>query len=309
MRKLKIYNSKTSIIRNINLILLGMSELVYSFSIWSYSLTFYFAKKSTHDFKPVTEISPNCTVSTWLAVIDRDQPMIVWYGTINIGALRTIYLIIFSTRCLQARYLQRPIRKIVIKLATSFSVQAVILLACSTIYTFLILLVLGPIFLFISFLILIYDSKKFLRFLIFNNRSVYFQYKNLKYYENQAQLHTWYKVISITVLISFFFGILSLTSRNLFYVIEIFFSPSICFLNKIYGFKIDTRNETVGVNEILEALSLYIFPFCAFVFVLFNSFPLLIVSSLSLYNGIWQRKKNERVNRELLKKLIEKQYY
>ena len=138
--KTKMYNYNTAIGRNILLMFVGGSEIVYALLIYSYVMFFYL--KHQHK-RPTTVIASNYTVSTWLATSYEHTEMLVWFGCVNIGVILCVKLISLTTSYLKNRYLNFPVRKLFVKFAISFSIQAVIILACSTLYTFILLLIIG----------------------------------------------------------------------------------------------------------------------------------------------------------------------
>ena len=182
--KTRKYNYDTAIGRNILMISIGGAEIGYVVLIYSYVIFFYLRHKHNPD-KVV--IASNCTISNWLASSYEHQELLVWYGFVNLGVIMCVMLISLTTSFLKYRYLNLTVRKLFVKFAISFSVQSVIILACSTIYTFILLLMIGPFLILTNIIMLIRISRDFSRFLIFNNRSVFFQYRNAAVFKTQER--------------------------------------------------------------------------------------------------------------------------
>lgn len=303
--KTRVYNYKTAIGRNILMILFGGTEVGYTILIYFYIIVFYLSRLQQNG--ATSGLTSNCTISTWLVDSYEHPIMLVWYGCVNLGVILCVMSISLTTSYLKSRYLNFPVRKLFAKFAISFSIQAAIILVCSTRYTFILLLIIGPFLILTNIIILCRNSRDFSRFLIFNNRSVFFQHKNTRLYETQGKLHTCYKLTIICVLTSLTFGFLGMLSRNLFYILEILFFGD-CLLNTIYGIKLSINISTEWVEHLIFILSLYLYPFFSLLYVSFYSLPLFLISIFSMINKcrLFFRNRNTYIhyNQEIMEAII-----
>ena len=301
--KTRKYNYRTAIGRNVLMISIGGAEIGYAILIYLYVIFFYLSHQHN---RATSEIASNCTISNWLVYSYEHRGLLVWYGFVNLGAIMCVMLISLTTNFLKYRYINLPVRKLFVKFAISLSIQSVIILACSTIYTFILLLVIGPFLLLTNIIMLIRISRDFSRFLIFNNRSLFFQYRKSALFKTQEHLHKCYKLTIICVITSLTFGVLCVFSRNLFFCLEILLFGD-CLLNKIYGTKLSILVSTEWVEYLISILSLYLFPLFGLLYISFHSLPLFILSAFSMINECRRfRKRNAYIhyNQEIMEAIL-----
>ena len=155
-----LYNHKTTIIKCLFIIGILSFEII----TWCYVLVYHSVFNTNIKHKSVINkvhmISPNCSVHPRMGFYYHYPASRLIPILMAIMLCTLINLISLLTTFLKKRYYVHPFRTSLIRYIVWWSFQAIILLACCTIYTLPILFILSPSLALVNWFYLIYESKQ-----------------------------------------------------------------------------------------------------------------------------------------------------
>ena len=149
-------------------------------------------------------------------------------------------LLSILTRYLAARYLNHSFKRTLMKYISWLAVQLVVVLICSTIYTFVFSLLLFPLMSLLNWIVLLRDNRILSRVLKSNLREVELHSNNKVLYREQLSAYRFYRIFQKTLLLSLFLLVIVAIMTNLFFFLSIL--KSMCLVNIVYGIKYSMPN-------------------------------------------------------------------
>ena len=126
----------------------------------------------------------------------------------NISLLLSVHLLILIailSRYLVARYLNHSFKRTLIKYLIWCSIQCILVVFCSTPYTWIFLVPIIPIIILANWILLVRDTYILSRVLRSNLRDILLYTNNNAFYNQQLTAYTFYRIFRILSLVSLFF--------------------------------------------------------------------------------------------------------
>ena len=307
----KLYNLKTHFVKYVLIVMCLSAEICGIIFFFSFSVLYT---------EPLTSELNN----EWIQIQSKYQcylnyqiahiiffPFHLFLYTFGYLQLFLLFVLLsILTRYLAARYLNHSFKRTLIKYISWLAAQFVIVLFCSTIYTFIFSLFLFPFIILLNWIVLLRDNRILSRVLKSNLREIELHSNNKVLYREQLSAFKFYRIFNKTLLISLFLLVSVIILFNLSIVFQ--FIQSMCILNIVYGIKHPMPN-------IIQLSSLFIILFDHFVTIILSvlyslstSLPIICVTIIPLVRACVKRYKSRhnvyRYNYENIKQPLLKGY-
>ena len=292
----KLYNLETHFVKNLLMLLCIAVELIYIF--WFEVLGIANVRYSREYSKYNSTIIaieakyPNCYIHSTMKEFYFFPFAIILRNIESFIFVLLFFLLSILTRYLAARYLNHPFNRTLRKYIIWLSVQFIIIVACSTLYTVIISFVLCPVLLVINWFVLLKDSQFLSRVLKSNLIEIELHTNNKFLLKEQLSAYKFYRFFQKLMFFSLSVLILGLTSLKLYYFVLSFYD-SFCLLNIIYG--IDISATIPRFSQDKNEIEVYLYIFCYYILVLSSicsSFPLLSITLLPIIRECVKRYKS-----------------
>ena len=272
-----IYNYKTVIIKNILLITILSVEFIlyFSSSVATSILDLDFKENQTNS--QIKYLSPNCSIHPRMGFYYHYPASRLLSILVAIMLCTLINLISLLTTFLKKRYYVHPFRTSLIRYIVWWSFQAIILLACCTIYTLPILFILSPSLALANWFYLIYESKQ-LAYILRARISDILNYEwDEVHYKQSRQAYRSYVVFSFIYAVAMLTLMVLLAAVLAKVVIKLVLLDQ-CFFTVVYGnyFPILQVNQNLKwhISHSIKLFDYYITPLMTYITLISLIFPL-----------------------------------
>ena len=307
----KLYNLKTHFVKYV-LIVMCLSVEICAILFFVSSLVLYtepLTSKLNNEWMQI-EYKYQCHLHHQVALLIFFPFYIFMYTFIYFQFFLLFVLLSILTRYLAARYLNHSFKRTLMKYISWLAVQFVVVLICSTIYTFVFSLLLFPLMSLINWIVLLRDNRILSRVLRSNLREIELHSNNEVLYREQLSAYRFYSIFNKTLLISLFLLVSVLIMTNLSIFLQL--TNSMCIVNIVYGIKHPMPN-IIQLSSLFNILfDRFVMTILSVLYSLSTSLPIICVTFIPLVRACVKRYKSRhnvyRYNYENIKQPLLKGY-
>ena len=289
----KLYNLETHFVKNVLIFMCIAVEIIGMFGIAIIGLvdTMHIKEYSKFNSTIVAiEIKyPNCSINSIMENFYFLPSSIILHNIEGFLLMFILILLSILTRYLAARYLKHSFHRTLRKYIILSSVQFIIIVGCSTIYTIICSFILFPVLLIINWVILFKDSQFLSRVLKSNLKEIELHTNNKTLFREQLLAYKFYCFFQKLMFFSISALVLGVSLFNLYYLVVSFYD-SFCLLNLIYGFNISSNTPRSSHDKF--GVEVYLHQVCVYILLLYSissSLPLLSITIFPIIRGCIKR--------------------